>query len=462
MKSRSRSCQGVDLRMFGLLLFILSTLFLGVSHVIPQETDLDFSEPLTIDACIEIAKRNAPSIKTAQFALKSAEANVLGAWANMFPSVNASVTGYRTTYGPQTVPKVDQTTGLVIGLEESESEAFSSYSSRIYYGISVFNKGNWSNLSRQQANQRASEFDVEITEQDLIYRVKEAYYGLLAYQRLLQVHEETVRSREENLRKIESMFEVGSASKADVLKQKVQVQNAKASLIQARNDVEYARANLAFTLGFHVNTPLQIVDVLDIEEPGVELEEGLDFALGNHPSLLRAEAQLNAAKAYVGYTQAAFWPSLGAGGSYSWGPGEKLSRIKEMFDKNYNWNLGLQLSFDIPDFSTIANIRYAKAERARSEEQLVETRGNISLAVKKAYLDLNAAKEIITAREEEVASAEEDLKFAEERYRVGAGTALELIDAQVNSTSAQSNHVQALYDYKLALAQLERAIGKEL
>ena len=77
-------------------------------------------------------------------------------------------------------------------------------------------------------------------------------------------------------------------------------------------------------------------------------------------------------------------------------------------------------------------------------------------------MDLNAAKEIIKAREEEVASAQEDLKLAEERYRVGAGTALELIDAQVNYTSAQSNHVQALYDYKLALAQIDKAIGKEM
>ena len=69
---------------------------------------------------------------------------------------------------------------------------------------------------------------------------------------------------------------------------------------------------------------------------------------------------------------------------------------------------------------------------------------------------------LIKAREEEVTSAEEDLKLAEERYRVGAGTALELIDAQVTYTSAQSNHVQALYDHKLALAQLEKAMGQEV
>jgi outer membrane protein TolC len=93
---------------------------------------------------------------------------------------------------------------------------------------------------------------------------------------------------------------------------------------------------------------------------------------------------------------------------------------------------------------------------------VLETKQIIALAVRKAHMDLKAAKEMITAREEGVASAAEDLKLAEERYRVGAGTALELIDAQVNSTSAQSNHVRALYDYKLALAQLEKAVGKKI
>ena len=461
MKSMSVTYQWVDIRFPCLIFFTLSVVFLLVSHAIPQETGIDFSEPLTIDDCVQIAKRKAPSMKTAEYTLKIAEANVLDAWSNMLPSFSASVLGYRTTYGPQDISIVDPTTGRVIETTSATQE-FSNYSSRINYGMSIFDKRNWSHLSRQQANQRVSEYDIKVTEQDLVYRVKEAYYALLAYERLLQVNEETVKSREENLRKIESMFEVGSASKADVLKQKVQVLDARAALIQAKNDVEYARANLSHTMGLHFDAPLQIVDVLDIEEPDVDLEQSLRDALENHPDVLKAEAQVSAAKAYVGYTQAAFWPNVGAGGSYSWGPDDKLSRISDMFEKNYNWSLGLQVNIDIPDLSTIANIRSAKSELALVDEQSSETRGNIALAVKKAYLDLNAAKEIITAREEEVASAEEDLKLAEERYRVGAGTALELIDAQVNYTSAQSNHVQALYDYKLALAQLDKAIGKEM
>ena len=461
MRSMCVACQWVDGRFPYIAFLALPVLLLLAGRALPQDTNIDFSEPFAIDECIRIAKRNAPSMKTAEYALKVAEANVLDAWGNMLPSFSASVTGYRTTYGPQDISIVDPTTGRVISTTSATQE-FSNYSSRINYGMSVFDKRNWSNLSRQQANQRISEYDMKVTEQDLIYRVKEAYYALLAYQRLLEVNEETVKSREENLRKIESMFEVGSASKADVLKQKVQVQDARAALIQATNDVEYARANLAHTMGIHFDAPLRIVDVLDIEEPDVDLEQSLQDAMENHPDVLRAGAQVNVAKASVGYAQAAFWPSLGAGGSYSWGPDDELSKITDMFDKNYNWSLGLQLSIDIPDLSTLANIRSAKSELALADEQLGETKGNIALAVKKAYLDLNAAKEIIKAREEEVASAAEDLKLAEERYRVGAGTALELIDAQVNHTSAQSNHVQALYDYKLALAQLERAIGKEM
>ena len=458
MKIMSVPFHLIDMRFCITLMCLLSLLFLSVYNAYSQE-EIDFDEPLSIDKCVQIAKRHAPAMRTALYSMQAADANVLNAWANMMPSFNANVYGYRTTYGPRDDITFDQTTGQIIAIE-SKSYSLDNFSSGIGYGMSLFSKRNWSYLSQQQANQRASEFNMEVTEQDLVYRVKEAYYGLLAYQRLNEVNIETVKSREENLRKIESMFEVGSASKADVLKQKVQVQNARATLIQSRNDVDYAQANLAFTMGIDIDSPIRIVDILEIEETKVNKDEGLRFAMEYHPSLLSADAQVNATRAYVGYAKAAYWPSVGLGGSYSWGPDNKLSRISDMFSKNYYWNLGLQLSFEIPDFSTVANIRSAKAELALAQERFAETKSNITLAVKKAFLDLNANREIIKAREEEVASAEEDLKLAEERYRVGAGTALELIDAQVNYTSAQYHHVQALYNHKLALAQLEKAMGK--
>jgi len=458
MKTLCGTCSSIDIRIMFTIFVLLSLLCAAVCSVHAQG-EIDFSEPFTIDDCITIAKRNAPAMRTALYAMKAAEANVLGAWGSMLPSFSASITGYRTTYGPQDISIVDPTTGRFIETTTSTQE-FSNYSSRISYGMSLFDKRNWSNLSRQQATQRASELDMEVTEQDLVYRVKEAYYGLLAYQRLLEVNTETVKSREENLRKIESMFEVGSVAKADVLKQKVQVQNARATLIQSRNDVEYAHANLAFTLGIHIDSPIEIVDILEIEDAGVNLDEGMQFALEYHPSLMSADARIDAARAYVGYTHAAYWPNLGLGGSYSWGPDDNLYRITDMFEKNFSWSLGLQLNVNIPDVSTVANIRSAKAELALTEERKEETISTIALLVKKAYLDISAAKEIIKAREEEVVSAEEDLKLAEERYRVGAGTALEMVDSQVNYTSAQYYHVQALYDHKLALAQLEKAMGK--
>jgi len=442
-------------------LAVLCVLVLMNERGMAQGADLDISAPLSVEDCIRIARQNAPVMGKAQYDLKAAQANVLGAWAAMLPSFSTSVTGYKTTYGPRDVTIVDPTTGRIIS-QTAATEKFDNYSSQISYGMSLFDKGLWSNLSRQQANEQISVNSAEVTEQDLVYRVKEAYFGLLALQRLLHVNEETLRSTEENIRKSESMFEVGSASKADVLKQKVQVQNARASLIQARNDVDYAQANLANVMGLALDTPVEIIDVLDIAESEVNLDESLRFAREWHPNLLMAEAQLDAAKAGVGYAKSAYWPSLGAGGSYSWGPDDDLSHIGDMFNKNYNWNLGLQLRFNIPDFSTVANIRNAKALQLSAEQQLIETQSSVSLAVRKAHMDLKAAKEMITAREEGVASAAEDLKLAEERYRLGASTALELIDAQLNHTSAQTNHVRALYDYKLALAQLEKAMGRKI
>jgi outer membrane protein TolC len=155
-------------------------------------------------------------------------------------------------------------------------------------------------------------------------------------------------------------------------------------------------------------------------------------------------------------------PTLSASGSYSWGDSD-LPEDASDWKGHDSWSVGLSLSIPIFDgLSTKSNIRQAELNAAIAEEQLKQARREVSLAVKQAYLSVNEAEQRIQLTEESLALAEEERRLAQERYRLGASFLLELIDSQVAYSTAQTNYISALYDYKLALAQLEQAVGASL
>jgi len=84
----------------------------------------------------------------------------------------------------------------------------------------------------------------------------------------------------------------------------------------------------------------------------------------------------------------------------------------------------------------------------------------IKLEVRKAIFDMEEARERIEAQEENVELARENLRIAEERYRLGLMSEIELRDAQLSLTQAETDYFQALYDHNVAGAFLDRAIGK--
>ena len=131
-------------------------------------------------------------------------------------------------------------------------------------------------------------------------------------------------------------------------------------------------------------------------------------------------------------------------------------------NKNYRFNVGMTLSYNLFDGGVKgANIVKSRAavEIARVNLRLRER--EIALEVKTAYLDLIRLKKILKIAERTVKLAEEDLRLAEERYRVGKGRLLEVLDAQVGFTEAQSNRVRTRYDLRIVEAELEKAIGGE-
>ncbi|MGH8004687.1 MAG: TolC family protein, partial [Limisphaerales bacterium] len=139
-----------------------------------------------------------------------------------------------------------------------------------------------------------------------------------------------------------------------------------------------------------------------------------------------------------------------------------FSRVTSLFDRDYQWRFGFSVGYNIFDrFSTYRSIKSSQARHSNARESYLQTKSQVALEVKQAFLDLAQARQKLDVTNQQSESAEEDLNIVQEKYNLGAATILELLDAQVSYKQAKSDQVQSLFDYNLAAARLKKSIGEE-
>ena len=157
----------------------------------------------------------------------------------------------------------------------------------------------------------------------------------------------------------------------------------------------------------------------------------------------------------VAALQKQYWPSVSGDAQYNW-----TGREHPLQD---GWQLGVTLTFPLfDDIRTIAQVGEVQANLRRLKAQEENLRLEITLEVRRSLLTLGQAEESIRVNAQTVLQAQENMELAEGRYTTGVGNIIEVTDAQVSLTSARANQIQALYTFKTALADLERAVGKAL
>jgi outer membrane protein len=436
--------------------FMLGLMFLNIFlagiwvSVRAQEGPASAVRTLTVEECVSIALKHNADAVIAQKSVESAAAGVKGAVANFLPRLDASSSYSRSPAETFT----DPITGLT---REGDPDW---YTATFNLRQSLYQGGyNLANLSYARAGHQKAKESHEQTKQSLALEVKVRYFDLLKAIQLLQVAEELVHSSEEQVKLEESLYEIGATTRATLLRAQVKLGEDRLSHILARNDLSFARANLSDILGWPLDTPFELVDNFTMERAVLDLPALIEKAIGEHPSVRRAEAQRRQAKASLGMAKSGRMPTLSASGSYSWGDSDQPKDLEDWKDHD-SWRVGLSLNVPIFDgFATKSNIRQARLNETIAQEELKQAKRDVALAIKQAYLNVTEAEERIEVTEESLALAEEERRLAQERYRLGASFLLELIDSQVAYSTAQTNRITALYDYQLAIAQLENAVG---
>jgi len=283
-----------------------------------------------------------------------------------------------------------------------------------------------------------------------------AYFGHLAAQRAQKVQEETVRQNQDLLKQAQGFYKVGLKAKIDVTKAEANLYQAEANLIQAKNNVKLAQVTLMTALGLKTWPFSQVEDVLEVTTQPRSLEELKALALQRRPEIQKNRFQQKFNEAGIQVARSGYFPTLTSTAAYGW-----QSVDQPFANLPSNWYVGAAMTVPLFEgLSTGYSLNQNKAQLRASVENYAVLRQNVTKEVNQTYLNVKTGWELIRATKKALEAARENLRLAWGRYQAGVGTIIEFTDAQVQFSQADLNFVQALYNYRVYEAQLDKAIGK--
>ncbi len=407
-----------------------------------------FGKVLSVEDAVAIALDTQPNIKARISDYIAAAFRVDQALAPLLPQItgswtaardqNVSTSGQGTTSSQQPLRTVTTWTTSTVA--------------RVSLSQILFDFGK--NFASTEAARKLADValeDTELQRQLVTQTVKESYTNINFAVRLIQVNQQAVERAELNLRSARGFFEVGTRPKSDVARAEVDVANAKVDLIRARNAERLARVALATAMGLPATTPLQIQDNLLYQPVTLDRARLAEDALRQRPEYRQARLNAEANDARLRRSFRDFFPDITGGGFYG----------AQRADMNEIWELNLSLNWTLYDGGNrIARYREARANLDAAVARVKASELDISREVEQSINNVIEADERIQAAQVAVVSAQENFRLAQGRFDAGVGTILELTDAQLALTQAQNTEAQALADYRIALARLDRAVGR--
>ena len=416
-------------------------------------------KPLTLDQVRAIALKFHPSLVANKETVIANKTLVEQSLAVYYPQLNFNNSYTALTTNFSTSP-VSAPTGGAVALPSAAPDRYrwtftNIFSMGLVATQTIYDFGRTSNAVKiNRENVLSSQEDVAITRLNVILNVDQAYYGALQTKRLITVAEDTVKQTQEHLDQARGFYQAGTKPKIDVTKAEVDLANAQLALIQVRNNYQVAQVTLNNAMGLRQDLQYEIEDSLAFRPREITLAEIVNTAYEKRPELIQFKARMRGQDAAIKLAKATYYPILSGNASY-------LLRSTG-FDDPFYWDtfLGASLSFPIfSGFSTPAQIAQGQATLRSLQAQEENTKLNIRLEGEQAYLGLRVADEQIKVTEKAVSHAQENFELAKGRYQVGVGSPLEITDAEVSLANARANQIQALYNYKIAEARIEKAMG---
>jgi len=305
-------------------------------------------------------------------------------------------------------------------------------------------------------------YSTEVTRLSVIEKTKQAFYGVLLADKMIEVFEHSLTVLNQNLDNVKALYDQGKTAEFDVIRAEVQVANQTTMVSNARKMKELAYAGLKRNCGIDLEDEISAVGELQVEVQSdldlVDLEARL---MANQPLLNQLEASVRLMKENILMVRAEFMPSIALTGSYQ----QMLPYNDGEFESaEFRESSSLAIGFNLPifnGFGSTARIQLAKAEHRKTEYQLYDVKENLLLELQSIYLSIQESSRKIEAGQKGVEQARKGVDMAQRLYKQGMASQLQVMDAQSASDQAELGLYQAYFEYNNARASLARALGEE-
>ncbi len=422
-------------------------LLIALGCCLLHQGDAQPSDALTLDEAIQLALRNNRAVQISERSVEKSRNAVREARGNALPQIQGNATYTRfdqvatARFGPQPI-RLGNIENRTARITLTQVIDISGVVRTAVRAASVFVS--------------ISELEYERTRNDTILQVAQAYQGVARADEFVRVAEEALKNAQERLRIIRAQVDAGVAAQFDLLRAETAVAQAEQALLNARNQRELAAAALNNLLGRDLNTPVQVVKPTELPTlQEVALETLTQQAYTNRPEIVAAERGVELARVNIRNAQRGALPSL-----LLTGQADFNLNTSPFNPRRETYTGVVVLSVPIWD-SGITRAREAQArdDLEIAQLRLQQVKEGVALEVRQAYLNLQDAQKRLAVAQKGLEQATEALRLARVRFEAGVSPQLEISDAELAFTQAQTNFVNAQFDYLDAYAALQRAIG---
>jgi len=410
--------------------------------------------PLTLEESIAIALRQSVTIQSAKEGVLASEARRKEAATGFLPKLSTTynyVYNDPAAYIKQPPPAAINT--LTVATQDNYTWSL-DVKQPVFAGGRI--KANY-DFNRLGAD--ASRQEELGTIQDIVLEVKRGYFNILKAKRLVGVAKQSVEQFAAQRDLAKNFYEVGLVPRNDYLQAEVRLADGNQSLIRAENSLEVARSRFNTVLRQPISAAVDVVDILDYKPYETAFEECLKTAFENRPEIQVYNLRAEQAGTKVKVVESEFFPSVNLVGSYQ-RYGDRADLNGSPYRDPENWSVAAMASWDLWEWGRTKYARDASVSQERqAQNALIQVKDQVSLEVKSAWLNVKEAEKLIVVSQKAIEQAEENYRINHERYREQVARSTDVLDALTLLTFARASWSNALSDYRIALAGLERATG---
>lgn len=416
----------------------LGLLFYSTAHA--QSLESVYESALAYDATVASAK--------AQYEANLARGEQ--AKAAILPTINLSATQSRTSQSttPDGGATVDRNyTGRNIGINLNQP---------------LYRPASWATYSQGQKQLELAHAAWKAAEQDLIIRVTQAYFDLLAAEESLTYIKAQKAAITEQLAAAKRNFEVGTATITDTREAQARFDLTTAQEVVALNDAQIKRLALENISGVsnvqpkNLSLPIQLPNVKDSE-----MQAWVDAALAQHPSVIQAKLALEVAQLELDKSESAHKPTLDLTASYSRNESPNGGASSNVGSSSNSASIGL--SFNMPLFAGFTHqnrIKEANALLDKAKADLSLASRGVSQAVRSSFLGLMASNAQANALQAAESSSQSALDANKLGYQVGVRINIDVLNSQSQLYQTKRDLAKARFDTLLAHLKLKQSSGQ--